>query len=395
MPWNEADRVKYEVIRDRYSSDMSDAEFELISPLLPAPKRRGRKPTAFRVVLNAVFYMIRVGCPWRLSPKDFPPFTTVQNRFYAWRDSGLWPQIVSVLAMAAREAEGREPAPTAVVVDSQSVKTTEAGGPRGFDAGKKIKGRKRHIAVDTMGLPIECQITAASVQDRDALAPLLGAVHRKTPWVTMSFVDGGYRGDEAQRAAFEASRISITVVQRTDKQITGFIVLPKRWVVERTLGWINRARRLSKDFEATIKSSLAWLQLAIAFLLMRRLARVKMAPLEFQVGLLGKAWNADSDDKLAPLAKDYEGSPKDYEGWQADTPRAKFLCSFIRIIVDVGFNITGALLQKLATIYISKTDAAELIAKKFPIPKDYKDALLKLAQLLASQDKLRLSSPRQ
>jgi transposase len=276
MPWSEADRVKYDAIRDRYSTDMSDAEFELISRLLPPPKRRGRKRTDFRIILDAMFYMIRVGCPWRLLPKDFPPFTTVQNRFYAWRDSGLWEQIVGVLVTAAREAQGREPAPTAVVVDSQSVKTTEAGGPRGFDAGKKIKGRKRHIAVDTTGLPIECQITSASVQDRDALAPLLGAVHRKSPWVTMSFVDGGYQGDEAQRAAYEASRISITVVKRTDKQVTGFIVLPKRWVVERTLGWINRARRLSKDFEATIESSLAWLQLALAFLLMRRLASAKI-----------------------------------------------------------------------------------------------------------------------
>ena len=146
-------------------------------------------------------------------------------------------------------------------------------GSKGYDAGKKVKGRKRHLAVDTIGLPIECQITTADVQDRDALAPLLKEVHRKSPWVKMSFVDGGYQGDEAQRAAFEASRISITVVKRTDKDVKGFVVLPKRWVVERTFGWINRARRLSKDFEATIESALAWLQLALAFLLMRRLAR--------------------------------------------------------------------------------------------------------------------------
>jgi transposase len=187
--------------------------------------------------------------------------------------------------MDAREAEGREAAPTAVVVDSQSVKTTEAGGLRGFDAGKKVKGRKRHLAVDTLGLPIECQITAASTQDRDALAPLLKAVRLKSPWVKMSFLDRGYQGDEAQRTAFEASRIAVTVVKRTDKDVKGFVVLPKRWVVERTLGWINRARRLSKDFEATIKSALAWLLLALAFLIMRRLARPKLPLPEFRVGL--------------------------------------------------------------------------------------------------------------
>ncbi len=155
----------------------------------------------------------------------------------------------------------------------QSVKTTEAGGPSGYDAGKKVKGRKRHLAVDTLGLPIACHVTPADVQDRDALPPLLEAVHQKSPWVEVAFVDGGYSGDETQRAAFEASRIRVTVVKRSDRSVKGFVVLPKRWIVERTLGWLNRSRRLAKDFEATLESSRAWVMLAIGFLLLRRAAR--------------------------------------------------------------------------------------------------------------------------
>ena len=284
MPWNETDREKYAPCHQRYASDLSDGEFALVQPLLPPSKRRGRKPTDPRHILDALFYMVRTGCQWRYLPKDFPPFTTVQNRFYAWRDSGLWEQIAAVLVMHVREAEGKDASPTVVIVDSQAVKTTEAGGERGYDVAKATKGRKRHVAVDTLGLPIKCQITAANVQDRDALAPLLKAVSRKSPWVKLAFADSGYNGDEAQRAAFAASRIRTTVVKRTDKQLKGFVVLPKRWIAERTFGWINRARRLAKDFETLVTSSLGWFMLAVSFLLIRRIDRDYKPPSDFESG---------------------------------------------------------------------------------------------------------------
>jgi len=273
MPWTETDRVLYKPCAATYSTSLTDAEFAHVEPLLPLPGKRGRLKHGFRSILDAILYLVRSGIPWRLLPMDFPPFTSVQYWFYKWRDNGLLDQILCVLCMALREAEGRAAAATVVLVDSQSVKSTQTGSMPGFDAGKKIKGRKRHLAVDTLGLPIVLQVTPADVQDRDQLASILAEVHKRNPWVGTAFVDGGYNGDEALRAAFEASKIHCNVVKRSDKQLPGFVVLPMRWIVERTLGWVNYARRLSKDFEKTLESARAWLQIALIAIVLRRLAR--------------------------------------------------------------------------------------------------------------------------
>jgi transposase len=269
--WTDAARAKYGRPVERYSSDLTDAEFTLVAPRLPPASRLGRpRTTDLRAVLDAIFYLLRTGCQWAMLPKGFPPKSTVFGYFRRWWRDGTLLALYYGLLFLARQAAGRDPQPTAGIVDSQSVKTTESGGPRGYDAGKKINGRKRHVLVDTLGLLLRALVHPASVQDRDGLAPLLVRIRRRFPWLALLFADGGYQGEVAASAARD-ERLALAIVKRSD-HAAGFVVLSRRWVVERSFAWFGRNRRIAKDVETLIASSTAMLYLAATRLLTRKLA---------------------------------------------------------------------------------------------------------------------------
>ena len=273
MTWTELTRAQHKRKNARYPSDLTSEEWAIVGPLLPGPNRFGRPRTVdLRQVWDAIQYIAAAGCAWSLLPKDFPPVSTVRYYFYRWRDSGLLAEINRVLVAQARQAAGRDAQPTGGVIDSQSVKTSENTSLSGFDAGKRIKGRKRHIITDTCGNLIACEVHSAGIQDRDGAPGIFAKLRREAPSLRHMFADGGYAGPKLRDALVSLGRWTLQIVKRSDT-VNGFEVLPRRWVVERTFAWLGRCRRLARDWERTVESAEAWLLIAHIRRLTRLIAR--------------------------------------------------------------------------------------------------------------------------
>jgi putative transposase len=257
-----------------YPTNLTDEQWEIIEPLLPARKKLGRPAADRRGIIDALLYGARAGGAWRLLPKDFAPWQTVYGYFWRWSDAGLWDLINETLRTFARRAVGKRSQPTAAILDSQTVRAADHPGLKGYDAAKRTKGRKRHILVDTLGLLLAVCVGPADVAERAGARSLLGKALGRLPWLRCIWADQGYEGPDFAawvRSHRKTGSLRLEVVRRDPGQ-KGFSALPRRWIVERTFGWFMKHRRLVRDYETKERSAEAWIHIAMMGVMLRRLA---------------------------------------------------------------------------------------------------------------------------